>query len=258
MTAMKTMLFKKSKIRVDEDGLVCLGDIHTAAGFTKNQTPSDYMALHSAQKEVVALVKKKTGKSGLFTKEDIKRVWYSKKGPGGGVWADENIALGYSAYLSPTLAVEIRDVFLRYKKGDESLVAEIRENNRRRVDEVRERHRQIGKQVRKDYTATLKDHGVEKPFDYANCTNEVYKPILGGTAGQIKIARGLPKKTNLRDHMTTSELAYAMAAEALATERIEQASSDGYLQCRDETKFAASAIGGAIESDRKNRQKKLI
>lgn len=258
MPEMKNMIFKKTKIRVDENGLVSLSDIHIAAGFTKNQTPSDWIGLTGTQRQVAALIKKKTGKSGLFAPEDIKAAWYTKKGPEGGVWADENLALGYAAYLSPILAVEIREVFLRYKKGDATLHSEIRENARRHVDEARERHRIIGKQVRKDYTATLKDHGVEKPFDYANCTNEVYKPILGGTASQIKTARGLPKRVNLRDHMTTSELAFAMAAEALATERIEQARSDGYVECRDETKFAATSIGSAIDTDRKNRQKKLL
>lgn len=68
------MLFKKAKIRVDGNGLVSLSDIHRAAGFSKNQPPSDWIALPSTQKEVVALIKKKTGKSGLFSGADIKSV----------------------------------------------------------------------------------------------------------------------------------------------------------------------------------------
>ncbi|MBB3747442.1 hypothetical protein FHX10_006999 [Rhizobium sp. BK591] len=257
MPEMKVMLFKKSRIRVDENNLVCLGDIHVAAGFSKNQTPSDYMALPAAVREVAALLRKKTGKSGLLSKEDIKSVWYSKKGPNGGVWADENIALGYAAYLSPGLAVEIRDVFLRYKKGDETLHEEIRENKQGR-DEAFEKHREIGKRVRRTYTDTLKAHGVSRPFDYANCTNETYKHLLGGTAKDLKISRKLHPKANLRDHMTLSEIAYTMASEALASERIEDQGAQGYLACRDETKLAAMSIKGAIEGDRKNRQQRLV
>ncbi|KNY18243.1 hypothetical protein AKG11_03675 [Shinella sp. SUS2] len=251
------MLFKSRKIRVDESGLVCLSDIHSAAGFSKNQTPSDYMALPSSQKEVVALVGKKTGKSGLFGKTEIKSVWYSKKGPGGGVWADENIALGYAAYLSPTLAVEIRDVFLRFKKGDESLVDEIRENGAKR-DAVREQHRQIGKKVRKDYTDTLKSHGVTKWYEYAHCTNETYKHLLGGTAKELRISRKLAPKANVRDHMSLAEIAYTMASEALAVERIEDQNANGYAECKTETRIAATTIRGAIEHDRRNRQQRLV
>ncbi len=257
MPEMKVMLFKKTKIRVDDSGLVCLTDIHIAAGFTKNQTPSDWMALPGTQKEVVAVMKKKTGKSGLFQPEDIKAVWYSKKGPGGGVWADENLALGYAAYLSSTLAVEIRDVFLRFKKGDESLHEEIRQNRARR-DEAFDKHREIGKRVRRTYTDTLKAHGVSRPFDYANCTNETYKHLLGGTAKDLKISRKLGPKANLRDHMTLSEIAFTMASEALASERIEDQGAQGYGACRDETKLAAMSIKGAIENDRKNRQRRLV
>lgn len=203
------------------------------------------------------MIKKKTGKSGLFLPEDIKAAWYSKKGPGGGVWADENLALGYAAYLSPTLAVEVRDVFLRFKKGDEALHEEIRANRTKR-DQVFEEHRQIGKRVRRTYTDTLKAHGLTKPFDYANCTNELYKHLLGGTAKEIKISRKLHQKANLRDHMSLSEIAYTMASEALASERIEDQDAQGYLACRDETKLAALSIKAAIEGDRKNRQKRLV
>jgi len=100
------------------------------------------------------------------------------RGQGAGTWAHENIALGYAAYLSPDLAVEIRDVFLRYKRGDESLVEEIRENKAKKEATDHELHRLVGKEVRKRFTKTLDEHGVKKPFEYALCTNEVYKPSL--------------------------------------------------------------------------------
>ena len=156
------------------------------------------------------------------------------------------------------MAFEIRDVFLRYKRGDETLVPEIRDNKARRIDELREYHRTVGKSVRKGYTQTLKDHGVEKPFDFAHCTNEVYKPLLGGTANQVRKERNLHKKANLRNHMSTFELASTMMAEALATERIEDTNAEGFRECRDETKQASQAISGAIEADRKNRQGKFV
>lgn len=254
---MKVMLFKSTKIRVDDNGLVCLNDIHQAAGFTKNQTPADWMRLNSYLREYEALLKKNTGKSRDWTKDQIRSIVYTKTGAGGGTWAHENMALGYASYLSAALAVEIRDVFLRFKKGDETLHEEIRQNKARR-DEAFEKHREVGKRVRKTYTDTLKAHGVSRPFDYANCTNETYKHLLGGTAKDLKISRNLSPKANLRDHMTLSELAYTMASEALASERIDDQGAQGYGACRDETKLAALSIKGAIDHDRKNRQRRLV
>jgi hypothetical protein len=253
-----TFIVRSTKIRVDENGMVSLNDIHKSAGFSVNQRPSDWLALPNPKRDIISTLKLITGKSGNWAKNDYKSVYYTKSGQAGGTWAHENLALAYASYLSSDLGVQIRDVFLRYKSGDETLIPEIRENKGKRIDELREKHRTIGKAVRKDYTQTLKDHGVDKPFDYAHCTNEVYKPILGGTATQVREQRKLPKKANLRDHITTNELAFTMAAEALATERIEQTDADGYRECRDETKQASQAIGRAIESDRKNRQEKLI
>lgn len=257
MTEMKVMLFKQSRIRVDDKGLVCLNDIHRAAGFSKNQTPSDWMRLDSYLKEYVVLLKRNTGKSRLWTKDEIKSIVYTKRGADGGTWAHENLALGYASYLSPALAVEIRDVFLRFKKGDETLHEEIRENKRRR-DEAFEKSREIGKRVRRTYTDTLKQRGVKAGVEYANCTNELYKHLLGGTAKELKVSKKLHPKASLRDHMSLSELAYTMASEALAVERIEDQDANGYSACKTETRIAATTIRGAIESDRKNRMQKLV
>ena len=117
MAEMKVMIFKKTKIRVDENGLVCLNDIHAAAGYSVNHMPSDWLALPNPKKEITALLKRETGKSGFWSKEEIRSVYYAVRGNGAGTWAHENLALAYAAYLSADLAVEIRDVFLRFKKG---------------------------------------------------------------------------------------------------------------------------------------------
>ncbi|AZO69987.1 hypothetical protein EJ067_01385 [Mesorhizobium sp. M1D.F.Ca.ET.043.01.1.1] len=255
MPEMKVILFKKTRIRVDENGLVCLNDIHVAAGYSKNQTPSDWLALPGAKGAMTALLVKNTGKSGVLSKDEIRSVYYTKAGKGGGTWAHENLALAYAEYLSPKLGVEIRDVFLRYQRGDETLIPEI--ISRKPAVDDRDLHRQIGKAVRKKYTQALDEHGVKEPVEYAICTNETYKELHGGTAKQIRVRRGLPAKANIRDHMTLPELAYTMAAEALASERIEQQQSAGFLECRDATKQSASSIKSAIESDRKARQKAI-
>jgi len=78
------------------------------------------------------------------------------------------------------------------------------------------------------------------------------------TAKQMREARGLSKNANVRDSMTVAELAFTAASEALSVERMEAQDSIGYHQCKDATSKAASAISGAIASDRANRQNNLI
>ncbi|MFK7902903.1 MAG: KilA-N domain-containing protein [Nitratireductor sp.] len=251
-------IVRSKRIRVDENELVCLNDIHRSAGFTKNSLPDEWFGSKTVMREISALIKTITGKTNNWTKEDIRQAYHVKRDKGQEIWAHENLALAYAAFLSADLAVEIRNIFLRYKRGDMDLADDVRRNNRKREDKLREQHRTVGKEVRKDYTSTLKEHGVSKGRDFGNCTNAVYKPVLGDTAKQLRIKKGLSGKSNLRDFLNSRELAYTMAAEALATERIEQANSNGFSECYKETKVASGAIGGAIDADRKNREPKLI
>jgi hypothetical protein len=211
----------------------------------------------NAAKEIVALLSRITGKSRNWAKDEIKSAYYTKTGQAGGTWAHENLALGYAAYLSADLAVEIRDVFLRYKKGDESLVEEIRGNRYQREEASRVEVRLHGKKVRRGFTDTLKSHGVTKGWQYAQITDVTNQHLLGGPARKIKAQRGLPEKANLRDHMPINELAYTMASEALATERIDDQDSRGYSACHQETSVAARSIMTAIEADRGTRQKAI-
>lgn len=258
MPEMKVMLFKTSRIRVDEEGRVCLNDIHRAAGFSKNQKPHDWLRGPSGTKEVSALLNRIAGKSRIWSKDEIKSAYYTRRGQDGGTWAHENIALGYAAYLSADLAVEIRDVFLRYKRGDESLVPEIRENRQKREDVARIEVRLHGKKVRRGFTDTLKERGITVGWQYAQITDVTNQTILGGTAKKLKAKLGLSPNAVLRDHLPTNDLAYTMASEALATERIEDQDAQGYSACRNETSLAAQSIKGAIEADRKDRQRRLI
>ncbi len=253
---MKVMLFKKSRIRVDEEGRVCLNDIHKAAGFSKNQRPSDWLALRTTSKAIEAVLARITGKSGNWAKSDYRSALYTKTGQQGGSWAHENLALAYAEYLAPKLGVEIRDVFLRYKKADAELADDILD---RATPEENEwaAVRALSRVKRNEFTTTLQEHGVEG-FGYANCTDTVYKEVLDGTAKKLKEARGLDKKANLRNSMSTDELVSVMFAETLSRQRITEERSRGNSQCIAATKRSSVFVRQAIEGDRKDRQRPLV
>jgi hypothetical protein len=63
-----------------------------------------------------------------------------------------------------------------------------------------------GISVRNLETQTLKEHGIEKPKDFAYFTDKTNVAVYGRKAMTLKAERGLVKKENLRDHSSGVEL----------------------------------------------------
>ena len=191
-------------------------------------------------------------KSHKSTKIRVSSVYYSRGS--GGAWGHPVLACAYAGYLNPKLEVEVRETWLRYRSGDASLADEILQ---RAAPEANEwaGTRALARATRNGYTSALKSHGVDRPIDFAVCTNETYLSLFDGDAKTLKRNRNLPKSANLRDAMTTPELTYVMAAESLASERIDEMECDGAQECRTATRKSASYIRQAIESDRADRQR---
>lgn len=71
--------------------------------------------------------------------------------------------------------------------------------------------------VRKELTDEWQTHGVEQGREYAILTDEITRAWSGMSTRQYKRLKGL-KQENLRDNMSTLELALNMLAEATTTE----------------------------------------
>jgi prophage antirepressor-like protein len=104
--------------------------------------------------------------------------------------------------------------------------------------------REEGIEARKGFTDTLKDHGVKGP-GYPECTNAIYKPVLGGSAALVKINRGLKPKANLRDALSTLELTKVKFAELLAVVKIEGEQLQGNERCAEACKLSGQAVATA-------------
>lgn len=78
------------------------------------------------------------GKSHHSEKIRVSDLIYSTLGKDGGTFAHPVLALAYSEYLSPKLAVEVREVFLRYRAADATLADEILEKASPGADTVRQ------------------------------------------------------------------------------------------------------------------------
>jgi hypothetical protein len=255
--ASQPLVIRGRAIRVDENGLTCLNDIWKAAGFSKTQRPSDWAALGTTHKRIERVLKLITGKSSDYVKADILRALKTRVGTNGGTWADVRLALDYAEYLNPALAIEVKEVFLRYKAADPTLADDIMERSDAAANEWMAK-RSMARATRLGYTDTLKNHGVKAPIEYAECTNATYRGLFGRRAVELRALKGLKKGEQLRDAMDLRELATISFAEVLSSDRIEEEACDGFKECQSATLKVSTAVRQMIDTDKKDRQKRLI
>jgi hypothetical protein len=98
--------------------------------------------------------------------------------------------------------------------------------------------------ARKELTDAWNAHGVQKGQEYAILTDEVTKAWSGLSTRQYKNLKGL-KKENLRDNMSTLELALNMLAEATTTELTKAQNPQGLEENRTVAKQGGTVAGNA-------------
>lgn len=225
------------RIRVDGD-LVNFNDIHAIAGSPPNQTPYEWSRLPSTRQLIDRLVEN------LHTeKSRIYKVSKARVDRGGGTWGHKLLAVEYSGYLSPDLKLKVNDTFLRAQTGDLSLAEEIVDRSAlpETAEDRRIATRMQCKLARNLLTATLKDHGVAG-IGFARCTNATYQPLLGGTAKELKMQRGLAVSDNLRDQLSPLELAALLFAEAKADSVIQAENRQGNGACESACREASRQV----------------
>lgn len=111
--------------------------------------------------------------------------------------------------------------------------------------------------ARKELTDEWQAHGVEKGQEYAILTDEVTRAWSGMTTRQYKNLKGL-KKENLRDNMTTLELALNMLAEATTTELTKVKNPQGLEQNKEVARSGGKVAGDARKSIESQTGKPVI
>ena len=247
-----TLIIGGTPIRTNEAKLVSLNDIYNAAcaqGIADGKLePKKWSQKPSA---------KKSGSSGKVSisggpgwdfietvagtlKVNAAHVLKGQAGKGGGTYAHWQIALAYAKYLSPELHMQVNEVYARYKSGDVTLADEIADKATPQQQDWLAK-RVAGKAARGQLTSTLQAHGVVGK-GFADCTNAIYRPILGGKKSEICAQRGLRKSTNLRDVMDLEQLTRTSLAEIVARKAIERANVRGNERCTYECSRAAERV----------------
>lgn len=232
---MKHLTIGGTQIRANEAGLVSLTDLFAAAqaeGLADGkQDPRQW--------------KRRDGEQfiGFMTEQlnvSERHIYIGTRGKGGGTFAHWQIALAYAKYLSPKLHMQVNEIYARFKAGDVTLADEIAE---RATPEQQEwlAKRTAAKVSRNQLTSTLAAHGVNGR-GFADCTNAIYRPILGGKKSEICAQRGLSKATNLRDVMDMEQLVRTQLSEIVARKNIERFNARGNERCADECTRAALKV----------------
>ena len=111
--------------------------------------------------------------------------------------------------------------------------------------------------VRNALTDEWKARGMEKGTEYAILTDEITKAWTGMTTRQYKNLKGL-KKENLRDNMSTLELALNMLAEATTTELTKVQNPQGLQENRKVAREGGSVAGNARKDIEKRTGRQVI
>ena len=126
MADSEELVLRNSRVTADAWGNICLNDLWELAGRPENKRPRDWYrgkrvkALEGALQDRIVEILHKSPK-------DVEGSTYKVAGRGTSArtYAHPVLALDYSEYLEPSLGVEVRDVFLRYRANDVSLANDI-------------------------------------------------------------------------------------------------------------------------------------
>lgn len=206
--------------------------------FLRSKSYSEYAEVVAAANSVefTELKRTKEGqKGGTFLHPDMAVVFARWISPAFAYWCDKQVAqLIQKAQAAPALAEQARTKRLM-KLGVSAPVIAMRNE---------------GVTVRLVFTNRLKTHGV-LAAGYRACTSAIYFPMFGGSTDVIKQKYALPKKANVRDYMTLTQLSAISFAEALAAERIEKEGTYGNFACEQTCNQVGQAVAKMVLDTRR-------
>lgn len=258
---MNIQIFDNATVRVDADNLVCITDIYKIAiergldggKLDPRRWTEKPRAIKSGTSGKVSFTERDGYQFVEFIAKSLNAarcdIYKTTRGKGGGTFAHWQIALAYAKYLSHELHMRVNETYMRAQSGDVTLAAEITEKQQdpKKTAWLAQRVKSI--HARNVLTDVLSRHGVKTGVEIAQCTNTVYRHLFHKTAKEMRIARKLPEKANVRESMSRLELAATEFAELLASERIEREQANGLKQCDSHCGHAARIVANAVRDN---------
>ena len=176
------LVLRGKLIHEDAAGYICLNDLHTLSGVSASKSPSKWHALPTTN-ELIDALEANSRFSAIIANTPSKTAIYSKRGRGGGTFAHHILALAYAEYLSPELAIDVKDTYIRFRSGDVDFLDEVAE----KAESARKWQgtRDASKAARELFTGVLTEHSCDGG-DIGFVTNAIYVVLLGGKASEVK------------------------------------------------------------------------
>ncbi|HBY19503.1 MAG: hypothetical protein A2Y24_03630 [Clostridiales bacterium GWE2_32_10] len=115
------------------------------------------------------------------------------------------------------------------------------------------------KAIRDELTKEWKDRGAKNNLDYAILTNEISEATFGLKVNEYKELKGLSKPyQNLRDHMSTLELALVTLGEATTAELHRVRDSQGMKLLKEDAKDGGDIANNARKNIEEKTGKKVV
>lgn len=237
------------RIKPDKNGNFSLTELWSITGTDQNKKPAKWQQSEPVQRFINTASK--------ILNVPISDIIKSKRGKGGGTYGHRQIFLEYAQYLDADLAFLVNEVFFERVEEEKNpdLILDRAESTYLRKGKSLEwiNKRFISKGVRIGFTEVLKKHGVVGSDGYRNCTNAMYIALYGKTASEIRTAKNLPDKSNLRENMSELELQAISFAESLAKQDITDNRRYGNEECAISSNLAARVVANSIKQFKNNR-----
>lgn len=208
--------------------------------FLRSKTYTDYaeVVAQASSVDITDLKKTVTGKGknqGTYLHPDMAVIFARWISPAFAYWCDKQVSqLIQKAQAAPALAEQARTKKLQKLGRPAEAIAQ----------------RNEGVSARNTFTYQLQRHGVNA-LGFRDCTRAIYFPLFGGSTDVIKRKYALPKKANVRDYMSATQLAALNFAECMAAERIEKEGVYGTLQCEQTCNQVAQAVARMVIDTRR-------
>ncbi|MEN6621109.1 MAG: KilA-N domain-containing protein [Smithella sp.] len=214
-----------AKIKTNENDMVSLTDIWKAAQVDGKaigkMEPKQWSRRDIGSEAIVSVAKS--------LNVPVSHLYNVTRGKQGGTYAHILIATAYASYLHPDLATEINNTYLRAVSGDVTLADEI-VDRATPEDQVKHLMRTAGVVQRKQFTTALANHEVNGK-GFGICTNSIYTGLFDACAAELRKAKNLPEKSNVREHMSLQEIIQTAHAEMIAVRNMDATKARGTNEC---------------------------
>ena len=254
----RDLVLRGADVREDSvTGAVCLNDLWKIAGSPDNQRARDWyrskrvLALERTLQERIVEISHKSPK-------EVEGSTYYARGRGQGAltFAHPVLALDYVQYVDPKLAIEVNELFLKYRADAVSLALEILEGMEEQADydAVRVQLRELVKAHNKMAVGVAKEVGVR---NFGAYNGAGLRGQYGGmNKAQLLRHKGLEANAHHLDHASHEELAanYFKATQAMAKIKREgiqgQApASNAHHEVGEAVRLTIKGLGGCMPED---------